>query len=67
MKIKKYRILKTKTGVGLYGRNDKNKLIPLVYFRKPKWIDEQSYLEVVKSIRMKWFYNCAIKKAEGKK
>ena len=25
---------------------------PLIYFQKPKWIDEKSFLEIVKSIRL---------------
>lgn len=31
-------------------RADKNETYPLVYFRKPKWVSEESFKEIVKSI-----------------
>jgi len=29
-----------------------NEIVPLVYFQKPKWITEESFLEIVKNIKL---------------
>lgn len=34
-----------------YGKHG-NTSIPLIYFQKPKWIDEESFLQIVKSIQL---------------
>lgn len=55
MKLKSYSISIEDNGPvkspTLWGNHaDKNETYPLVYFRKPKWISEESFKEIVKTI-----------------
>lgn len=58
IKIEKYSVsLNQFTGVckspALWGhRKDSNGIVPLIYFRKPKWVSDESFREIVKEIRL---------------
>lgn len=31
---------------------EENNILPLIYFQKPKWLDEESFKKIVKSIKL---------------
>jgi len=31
----------------------KNELVPLIYFQKPKWMDEDDFYEIVRSVKLR--------------
>ena len=33
-------------------RKDKNAIYPLIYFRKPKWVDEDDFKKVLENIKL---------------
>jgi hypothetical protein len=60
MKLKSYEINKTGfKGIckmpGIWALSlDLPALYPLVYFKKPKWMDEATFMKVIEAIRFDW-------------